>query len=120
MREEDLGRTLVADAEIKPEDITILLLQSLVRMEPHGIGNPAPLFLLRNLPVRALNVMKEKHLKIYVGSTRNALEAVWWNAAQYQEQLSQADKISLLCRPEINEWKGRVSIQLKIVDAAIG
>ena len=120
LREEDLGRTLVADAEIKPEDITILLLQSLVRMEPHGIGNPAPLFLLRNLPVRALNVMKEKHLKIYVGSTRNALEAVWWNAAQYQEQLSQADKISLLCRPEINEWKGRVSIQLKVMDAAIG
>ncbi len=117
--EQDLCRTIVADAEMELEEVSITMIRSLARMEPHGIGNAAPLFLLRDLPVRSITVMKDKHLKIFVGSPRKNFEAVWWNAAEHQEKLSQADEISLLCRPEINEWKGRVSVQLKVVDAAI-
>jgi single-stranded-DNA-specific exonuclease len=117
--DDKLRRTFTADAEMKLDDVTAQMIQSLARMEPHGIGNPPPLFLLRNLPLRSITVMKEKHLKLFVGSLKKTVEAVWWQAAQYQPQLAEADEISLLCRPELNEWKGRVTLQLKVVDAAV-
>ncbi len=117
--EEELGRTLTADAEITLEDITPAFIQSLARLEPHGIGNPAPLFLLRDVPLRSIQALKEKHLKLYIGTQKKNLEAVWWQAAQHQSALTQASDISLLCRPEVNEWKGRVTLQLKISDVAI-
>ena len=119
LSDEDLGRTLTADAEMNIDDVTIAMINDLSRMEPHGIGNSTPLFLLRDLPIRSINTMKEKHLKINVGKVGKTFEAVWWNAAHFSSQLENADALSLLCRPEINEWKGRTTIQLKIVDAAI-
>ena len=117
--DDDLRRTYTADAEMKLEEVTPQMIQSLARMEPHGIGNQPPLFLLRNLPLRSITVMKEKHLKLFVGTLKKTVEAVWWQAAQYQEQLAGADEISLLCRPELNQWKGRVTLQLKVVDAKL-
>lgn len=117
--EESIGRTLMADAEIKLEEITPAFIQSLARLEPHGIGNAAPVFLLRDVPVRSIQLLKEKHLKLSVGTQKKNLEAVWWQAAQHQTALASASDISLLCRPEVNEWKGRASLQLKVVDVAI-
>ncbi len=117
--DDELRRTFTADAEMKLEDVTPQMIQTLARMEPHGMGNQPPLFLLRNLPLRSIAVMKEKHLKLFVGSFKKTVEALWWQAAQYQAQLAGADEISLLCRPELNEWKGRVTLQLKVVDAAV-
>lgn len=117
--EEDVRRTMMADAEISLNDITLPFIQSLSRLEPHGIGNPPPLFLLRDVPLRSIQVLKEKHLKLYIGTQRKNFEAVWWQAAQHQDALAQASDISLLCRPEVNEWKGRTTLQLKIIDVAI-
>ncbi|MBS1811125.1 MAG: single-stranded-DNA-specific exonuclease RecJ [Acidobacteria bacterium] len=117
--ENDLVRTFTADAEIKLDDVTLPFIQSLTRLEPHGIGNPSPLFLIRNVPLRSVQVMKEKHLKLYVGNLKKNLEAVWWQAVQYQPLLAQASDVSLLCRPEINEWKGRTNLQLKVVDVSV-
>ncbi len=114
-----LRRTYSADAEMKLDDVTPQMIQTLAQMEPHGIGNQPPLFILRNLPLRSISVLKEKHLKLFLGSFKKSVEAVWWQAAQYQERLAGADEISLLCRPELNEWKGRVTLQLKVVDAAV-
>ena len=111
--------SLKSDAEIKLEEITPAFIQSLARLEPHGIGNPAPLFLLRDVPLRSIQVLKEKHLKLHVGTLKKNLEAVWWQAAQHQIALSQASDVSLLCRPEVNEWKGRSTLQLKVVGVAI-
>ncbi|MBL8205350.1 MAG: single-stranded-DNA-specific exonuclease RecJ [Blastocatellia bacterium] len=116
---QEMARTLVADAELRLDDLTPQMIHSLARMEPHGIGNPSPVFLLRNVPLRSITVLKEKHLKLFLGSYKKTVEAVWWQAAQFQSQLTHADEISLLCRPELNEWKGRTTLQLKVVDIAL-
>lgn len=118
-QDQEMARTLVADAELRLDDLTPQMIHSLARMEPHGIGNPSPVFLLRNVPLRSITVLKEKHLKLFLGSYKKTIEAVWWQAAQFQSQLTHADEISLLCRPELNEWKGRTTLQLKVVDIAL-
>ncbi|MCW5971382.1 MAG: single-stranded-DNA-specific exonuclease RecJ [Blastocatellales bacterium] len=117
---EDLGRTITADAEMRLDQITPAFIRSLLRLEPHGIGNPAPVFLLRSIPMRSFHILKEKHLKLYIGGDkRTGIEAVWWNAAGYAGKFAGARTLSLMCKPELNEWQGRTSCRLKIVDAAV-
>jgi single-stranded-DNA-specific exonuclease len=38
-----------ADADLHPSEVTAELAEALSRLEPHGVGNPRPLFLLRGL-----------------------------------------------------------------------
>lgn len=119
LSDDDLGRTITADAELLVEESTLTTVRALARMEPHGIGNPAPIFLLRGVPVRAVSVLKEKHLKFYVGSLKKSVVALWWDAVRYREQTAAADRISLLCRLEVNSWNGSENVQLKVLDAAV-
>jgi single-stranded-DNA-specific exonuclease len=119
LSDDHLGRTITADAELSVEESTLTTVRALARMEPHGIGNPTPVFLLRSVPVRAVSVLKEKHLKFYVGGMKKAVVALWWDAARYAAELARADEISLLARLEINQWNGSESVQLKVLDVAV-
>lgn len=116
---EDIGRVLTADVELTPEQATVELARALSRLEPHGIGNPQPTFLLRRLPIRSVQILKEKHLKLTIGKDRMSLDALWWNAAEYQQALPPTSSVSLMCRIEINRWNGRETCQLKVLDAAV-
>ena len=120
LSEDDIGQVLSADAEIDLEDATVDLVRALARLEPYGIGNPQPLFLLRRLPVRSVQTLKEKHLKFLIGRERTEIEALWWNAAEHKPKFAGASEIGLMCRLEINKWNGRENCQLRVVDVAVG
>ncbi|MBI1765260.1 MAG: single-stranded-DNA-specific exonuclease RecJ [Acidobacteria bacterium] len=120
--DEALGRRYTADAEIKLAQITPALVRSLERLEPHGSGNPQPLFWLPHVQLRLVQVLKEKHLKLALNDGTHSIPALWWNAVEYQKQLTQATQtghISVLCRPEINNWNNRETCQLKVIDVAV-
>ena len=129
LREEDLGRVLRADAELALAEIDLPLARSLARLEPHGMGNPSPLFLLRGAEIESVQVLKEKHLKLRIrrhlggeSSDRRdqgPLEALWWNAAEQADRIRQAATLHLLGRVEINTWGRRETCQLKVVDVAV-
>jgi single-stranded-DNA-specific exonuclease len=119
LRDEDLGRALTADAELELDQAGLATVRALRRLEPHGIGNPAPLLLLRRVPLRAVATLKDKHLKLRVGAPPHLLDALWWEAVKYQPQLAGARQVSLMCRLEINVWKGLESAQLKVEDLAL-
>lgn len=120
LADENLGRVFDIDAEIKLQDLTFDTIRTLSRLEPHGMGNPAPIFLLREVALHSFTVLKEKHLKLQVGNAARRIEALWWNAVQYRTQLAGVKQISLLCQPEINSWNGREKLQLKVKDVAVG
>ncbi len=117
--DDEIGRTLTADAEICIDQATVATARSLQRLEPHGVGNPAPLFWLQNIPLDSLKLLKERHLKLAVRSETGKMEALWWNAAEHRSKLDGAKEVSLICRLEINRWNGRENCQLKVIDAAV-
>ncbi|MBS1789010.1 MAG: single-stranded-DNA-specific exonuclease RecJ [Acidobacteria bacterium] len=119
LNEEDLGRIFTADAELELGDATVAMIKSLARLEPYGVGNPQPLFLLRRVPLRSAQILKEKHLKLQLGREKTLLEALWWNAIEHQSRLIIGKEISLMCRLEINSWNNRETCQLKVVDVAV-
>ncbi|MBO0861512.1 MAG: single-stranded-DNA-specific exonuclease RecJ [Chloracidobacterium sp.] len=119
LSDDDLGRSLNADAQITLEDATVEAAKALARLEPHGAGNPQPLFLMRQAPMRSVQKLKEKHLKFLIGREKPEIEAIWWNAVERLPELAGAKEISFMCRLEINKWGGRENCQLKVIDAAI-
>jgi single-stranded-DNA-specific exonuclease len=119
LSDDDIGQALTADAEITIDDVTVDLARTLSWLEPHGIGNPQPLFLMRRLPLRSIQTLKEKHLKFLIGREKTEVEALWWNAVQHRPKFAGADRIGLMCRLEVNKWNGRENCQLKVIDAAL-
>ncbi|MDR3555706.1 MAG: DHHA1 domain-containing protein [Syntrophobacteraceae bacterium] len=53
------------------------LVTALEALEPHGMGNPAPLFALRGARFNSAKVFgkEQNHLRLELG---NGLEAIWW------------------------------------------
>lgn len=117
---ESLSKTFEADAELPPKQLTFQIIRLLSKLEPHGIGNAPPLFLIRHVPVKNVSLLKEKHLKFLIGNEGNQqVSALWWSAAQYLPQVEKAARVSLIGNLEINKWQGRETIQLKVKDVAV-
>src|SRR6266566_2663846 len=62
---EDLRPTIAVDAELALDQVTPELFQALRRLEPFGVGNPEPVFIARDVFVKAPpRIMKERHVKL--------------------------------------------------------
>ncbi len=119
MTEDDYVPLLPIDGEIKSEDITLPLISELTLLEPYGMGNSRPVFLLRSCVVDELRpIGKEKqHLRITVrcgGKTR--LMGVGWSMADVSDILLEGDKVDMAFQLEQNEFNGTVSPQLILQD----
>ncbi|MCB9639227.1 MAG: single-stranded-DNA-specific exonuclease RecJ [Myxococcales bacterium] len=108
---EDLKPHLSYDVEMDPGAITEEMLQVLNRLEPHGMGNPAPVFVARDLAVLDKRILKQQHLKLKVQGQKQAREGI---AFFRSEQMPRTDRIALAYKPQINEFNGRRSIELMI------
>ena len=62
---EDFQPTIAVDAELALDQVTPELFQALRRLEPFGVGNPEPVFIARDVFVKAPpRIMKERHVKL--------------------------------------------------------
>ena len=62
-----LTRKIYVDCELEPESINVPLVKKVDQMAPFGMGNPAPIFYLRNMTVaevKGLPAKDPKHLQI--------------------------------------------------------
>ena len=118
--EEDLAPRFRVDETMGADEVTIEAARELGRLEPHGIGNPRPLFLVENAVVRRAFVMKEKHLKLVLsGGANGGVEAVWWEGAGFARQCPAGVALDLVVQCGVNEWQGVVKPQLTVKDARL-
>ncbi|HUF76024.1 MAG TPA: hypothetical protein VMM35_07085, partial [Longimicrobiales bacterium] len=84
---------------------------------PHGIGNPGPLFLARNVALERPRLVKEAHLKACLVTDGDRLEAIGFGLAErYPPEAVAATRWDVLFRLERNEWRGSASAQARLVD----
>jgi len=117
--EDLLVRRITADAEARPAEIDRGLADDLSRLEPHGMGNPRPVFLVRGLRLEGEpRLLKDQHLKLRLSGEGAGFDALWWRSAELLPGLtSAAGGLDVLARVEINRWGGRESVQLNVSDA---
>jgi single-stranded-DNA-specific exonuclease len=116
LKPDDLLPPLRVDAEIRLAELTLNALADLDKSKPTGQGNPALQFCARNLshakPLQRMGAHKQ-HVKMWVTDGGTTHEAVWWNAGTGPVPPARFD---LAFAPSINEFNGRRSVQLKILD----
>jgi single-stranded-DNA-specific exonuclease len=116
--------TLVLDAEIPLSALTLGLVRDLDRLEPYGADNREPIFLTGDLRVegepRRVG-QGERHLSFRVRQGQTALKAIAFDMADRLDQLMSAGGACCLAfTPKLNEWQGRVSVDLVVVDLQPG
>jgi single-stranded-DNA-specific exonuclease len=104
------------DAEATLDQLGLDPVAELGRLEPHGQGNPPVQILLRNLrhhrPPRWMG-KEEQHLRLTVTDGRNTAIAVRWNVKGIELP---ADGFDLAAMPQINDYNGSRTVQLKVLD----
>jgi single-stranded-DNA-specific exonuclease len=69
------------DAECTLVDFEKRFFGELLRLEPFGMGNPEPVFLVRDVePALPGQVLKDKHWKIWLRQGSVGSQAMWFNA----------------------------------------
>ena len=116
LKPEDMKPPLRLDAEVGLGEINLDSLTELEKLKPLGQGNPAVQFYARNLaqkkPLQRMGV-KKQHVKLWVTDGATTHEAVWWNVGG--DSLP-AGKFDLAFAPSLNEFNGRTTVQLKVLD----
>jgi len=113
---QELQPPLRLDVEVGLEEITLECLVLLQKLRPLGQGNAALHFLARDMthqrPLQRMGAEKQ-HVKMWVTDGTTTHEAVWWGAGQ--ESLP-VGKFDVAFAPQINQYNGRTSVQLKVLD----
>jgi len=114
-----IGRAPIVriDCEIPIEVITTEFVGALSSLEPYGNKNEEPVFLSRGVMVRDfLRIGKDKVHGKYQLAAPFRCEAVGWNMADAMERHANNGPIDLVYRLSLNEYNGRVTSQLVLID----
>ncbi|WP_129596679.1 single-stranded-DNA-specific exonuclease RecJ [Anaerophilus nitritogenes] len=116
-------KKIKVDAILKPSYMTEKLVDLLKKLEPFGMENERPCFLLPNIEVKNKEQVtmgkNNEHLRIKGThcNDHNEITAIGFSmSANYKDHLKSSDTLDLVGYPKINEWNGYKSIQFMIYD----
>ncbi len=108
------------DFEISPEQIGMELAEELSFLEPFGVANPTPAFLVKDLTVNKIIPMGGgKHCKLLLSKGKQSFQAVWFGVAASTLEFYPGEQVDLICHISVNEFRGRSSVQLVLEDVKI-
>ena len=120
LSEEDMVPVIEADCEMDFADLSLSLADSLQLLEPYGVGNPVPQFIMRNIFVSEVTgVSDNKHTRFTFTDGKTSFSAMYFSNSPETIGVCAGDKIDILFNIVINEWQDRKSVQLIIRDAKI-
>ncbi|MEM5519673.1 single-stranded-DNA-specific exonuclease RecJ [Sulfitobacter sp. AS59] len=113
------------DGMLMPAAATVELAEQIEQAGPFGAGAPAPRYVFADMQIRFAKRVGESHLKISFGDGGSAgtkLDAIAFGA--FDGPLGPAlenhggARFHLAGRLDINSWRGRQTVQLRLEDAA--
>ncbi len=117
---EDEEKCLELEAELEEKDLSLEFLNLLFALEPFGVGNPKPKFLINNLKVSSKRLVGngEKHLQINFSlRAGNQLNAIWFSAPEFAKNLKLGDAVDVAVELLEDSWNGSKKLKLRIIDA---
>ena len=109
------------DAEIRFSDINETFYKIISQMEPFGPGNPQPIFLAREVVNDGqCRIVKEQHIRFVVKQDGITMSGIGFNMATKFDIVASGKPFEMAFSIDENEWQGRKSIQLKVLDIRVG
>ena len=116
--EGDMEPRLKLDAEIQLNDINKRFMRFLELLGPYGPGNMRPRFAAKNLKVvgNPRIIGNGKHIRFRVKQEKTSFPAIGFNLSEHYEDLIKGNSVDLAFVVEVNEWRGKSTIQLNLRD----
>lgn len=115
IKDEDLVPKIKIDLKLKKEDLKLSLFDKIKKLEPFGLGNPRPVFLLAQAQISDVKTVgkNNEHLKFKADN----ISAIGFGLGEMAKNLnnSHADIVFIL---DEDNWSTR-KLQLKILDLKI-
>ncbi|MBQ9120997.1 MAG: single-stranded-DNA-specific exonuclease RecJ [Clostridia bacterium] len=105
------------DCELIPEDVTMRFAEELFMLEPYGISNPVPQFVMYGMTVGdVVPVGAGRHTKIHLGRDHLSVVAMYFGISPAELGLGTGDRVDVLFNLDINEFRGIKSLQFIVRD----
>ena len=106
-----------ADCEIPAEELSMGLVDEISMLEPFGVANQSPMFLVSDMTVeRVISMGAGKHTKLMLSSGGKSYTAVCFGMSVSSVDFHFGEKIDILCQLAVNEFRGQKSLQLIVQD----
>ncbi len=106
-----------ADCAVTIEELTMELAQEIEDMEPFGVSNPTPMFILHDATVqRIIPLGGGKHTKLVLFADGRMIQAVWFGMPPAHLPVTVGDAADVLFQLNINEYQGVRSLQMIVQD----
>jgi single-stranded-DNA-specific exonuclease len=115
---EDFEPVMELEARMKLGEIDARCCADLEKLEPFGMGNPAPMLAVCGVSVKSppkLLGKTEEHVSFYASDGNTARRVVGWNHAPNFNalcDLTQSGPIDVAFRPQLNNYRGETSVEL--------
>jgi len=109
--------TLDIDCEIPLSVIDLNLVEIISSMEPHGEGNPPPIFCSRGLTVKSQPVLMGRDtIKFWVSDGIKTISAVGFGMGGFKEKVKLGGQVDLAYTLSIDDWNKAPTVQLMLKD----
>lgn len=127
---EQLVPAIRIDCDAAADELDVEVVKQLEALAPFGRGNPVPRLRLSELTVHeAPRQMGAhgRHLSMNLrsdggsegSSPRRWLRGVWWSQGALAGDLAAGMLIDAVVRPRLNEWNGRINVEVEIQDVRV-
>ncbi|MEK7202500.1 MAG: single-stranded-DNA-specific exonuclease RecJ [Patescibacteria group bacterium] len=109
--------SLKADDFLTLADATLPLAQEIQSLEPHGLGNSRPTFIIRDVELKDAQPIGQtkKHLRLTLAKDGKCVQAIGFSLVDKfaTHKSNRADVAGYLT---VNEWNGNSSVQFQLID----
>ncbi|AHX04221.1 single-stranded-DNA-specific exonuclease RecJ [Ehrlichia japonica] len=109
------------DGIITVTAINLILWKELQSLEPFGIGNPEPRFILTNIKIKNPEIIGDSHIRCLIYDNKTFIKGICFRCVDTELGLALLERtaIMLLGKISVNYWRGNENIQFIIEDAII-
>ena len=120
LTEDALKICVDADCELDISEVTLRFANEISTLEPFGVGNPSPLFMMRNMNVARITAIGGgKHSRLLLKKDDICVTALYFGVGESDLGFEAGDQIDVLFHLDINDYKNTRSVQLILQDARV-
>ncbi len=112
LSEEGTVSCLEADCRLSPSDINVSTAEDASLLEPFGIANPSPLFVMEGCEIQKVQSLGEKHTKLILTKDGAELTALLFGTPRQALEMYRQDTTDVIFNLGINEFRGERTAQL--------
>ncbi|MBQ1704545.1 MAG: single-stranded-DNA-specific exonuclease RecJ [Clostridia bacterium] len=115
--EEEIVPCVNVDCRVEPEELTVAAVKGLSVMEPFGMGNPQPVFLMNEVRIEEITpISHDRHIKLHLSKNGRCFNAFVFGMGAKSCRFVKGDLLDIVFSAEINTYRDNQTVQLVVKD----